>query len=125
MTTINEVSMTVSDIDKIWYTNNLDEFCNILGLEITHIEYVDIGNAVISNKHNTTIAILFLLNDNRWVIHHDSAPAWCCENGNVYFFYEGINMKIDAMPIDDDIKLILKLKYEYCGRTPNGYEWYK
>lgn len=59
-----------------------------------------------------------------WYIHHDSEPA-IIQGNLVWFFYNGINMSINDMPIDDEAKVILTLKYqEETHHNFGGYASY-
>lgn len=59
-----------------------------------------------------------------WVVHHDSEPA-VVQDDTVWFFYEGINVSINDMPIDDEAKVILTLKYqEETHHNFGGYASY-
>jgi hypothetical protein len=74
-----------------------------------YITYVDHSNGIWQCK---------LLN-NEWYLHHDSEPAIIQDNV-VWFFHNGVNMNINDMPIDDELKLLYTLKYEVNSDYNDG-----
>ncbi len=56
-------------------------------------------------------------------LHNTRGPAITLE-GSYGFCINGHNMAIEDMPIDDDIKVMLLLKYSYKCMTSNGWRIY-
>jgi hypothetical protein len=48
--------------------------------------------------------------NNEWVLHNDNGFA-VKQGKNIWFFYNGTNFKVEDMPIDGEMKVILTLKH--------------
>lgn len=94
--------------------------------EIVTFDMIDDIHAIAYTNFKLVLHCKYV--NNKWVAHSDTQYALYNDLEAYYFFYEGVNYTIEDMPIDDECKVILLLKYGsmICNGTYDfGYVWYR
>ncbi len=101
---------------------------SVINKELVEFVVLSDGTAVGKSDYES-VYLCKKMHDGKWVLHSETEPALTNKtSGAHYFFYDGINVTIEDLPIDNEMKLILKLKYhvtsEFQADYESGFVWY-
>ncbi len=83
----------------------------------------DVTATIMLNYPESNSIAMIKHHQNKWVLHCDDGPAMVYGGDTKIFFNNGINVKIEELPIDDETKTMLMLKYEHVRK--DSYMWYR
>lgn len=97
---------------------------HMAGVDITSVDFIDDTHCDVVLDTGFMMHCV-LLNGDKWVPSSDTCPSIVTDNV-VYFFYDGMNYKLEDMPVDDACRLMLVLKYGGLEEIDNlGYVGYR
>lgn len=100
-------------------TENIEEVISVGNFNVG-LTIIDPTHCIVYSAFTTMYCKYY---QHKWVMHRDDGPAYMSSGERCGFYYNGTNFKVENLPIDNETKLMLALKY-----TPimlgSRYNWY-
>lgn len=106
----------------IYYTSNNKSKESDTGC-LTSTPLLNVPNYAVTDN-NSGMGCFYKKLKGKFVAHRDDGPA-ILDDTSIWFFYDGINYTIEDMPIDNETKLMLVLKYTQLTDYQHTYATYE